>query len=115
MFYSGSDFDAWISFTDANGALITMGVANYHAVITFGVPGTGSTAPGTISDTSDPAVVGAVTLASTSPNVKLHIPKAALTAVSFRSVPWALSITDPTNSTGRWAEGTATWDRGVQY
>lgn len=110
--YNGVAFDAWINWTDdgtATGA--TADLSAWLARVRFGPKGTWETAPANIDTTTNATTVGRITLAATSPNMKLAIPAAVMATANFRRLHYVLEVTDPTGTMWRWAEGNMTLDR----
>lgn len=106
----GVDLDAWMNWTD-NGA--TIDLSAYHAALSFTPALPGQTVPAQITDTTNQATVGKLTLASTSPNMKLYMPAAVTTTLDFRRIRATLDVTDAGGNKRRWAEATVTLDRGT--
>lgn len=108
--YDGVGFDAWIDWTDAAGALVDLS-AYPAARIRFGPRGSWETVPANIDTTTNAATVGRITLAATSPNMKLAIPAVVMTTANFRRLHYVLEVTDPAGTMRRWAEGDMTLDK----
>lgn len=108
--FSGVVFEALLAWSDDGGAVLDLS-AYPAARVRFGPHGSWETAPADISTTTDAATVGRVTLAATSPNMRLVIPAVVMAAANFRRLHYVLEVTDPGGVMRRWAEGDMTLDR----
>lgn len=108
---TGVPLEVWINWVDGAGS--TIDLTGYHAVLSFSAAGAGETAPASVSDITDPAVVGQITCGASSPNMKVIVPSAATAVFDFRRLRFTLDVTDTSLTKRRWLEGAATLDRGV--
>lgn len=110
---AGVDFESWLNWTDTVGTTLLIG--SFHAMMSFSQPGSGEVAPPTITDLTSITTVGKITIANTSPNMKLFIPAVVTAGLAFRRVRAVLDVTDATGAIRRWMECDVALDRGTGF
>jgi len=108
-----ADWDVWFNWLDTNGTTIPL--STYSASLTFSAGQSADVVPTAVTNLTLPATVGKITLADTSPNMKLHIPAAVTSTLKFRKLRAALLVVDPSGVKMRWLELDVTLNRSTRY